>query len=277
LAATPEPGRGVWLSGGGSDEFKAINAYNSEAPMGQKVRYLFVKAGQWVLDGGRSHWDLDLDQAVIAADSQSGDSYIYLWIDGTSQGAESMSAQDWERMATDMEGILQSKRLGGLYLAPRCCGRALYPLYAALRRHLDLPLSVEVGADEPTAFPYADFLVLRPVPASGDEATYKGMTQDLTAAFVTSAQDAGAKILVGVSGLGAKDPERWYADAILGLKLSLPLQGDSFMGVAVWGLVADDEGVMSALAPAIWRQMEIPITPLVPEAWHQMQDSQGHP
>lgn len=258
LNATPEPGVGMWLSGGSREQIKMISAYNSKSPMGQRVRYLFVKSGEWILDGDNSHWNLDLDQALMAIAEQGGDVDVYLWIEGSSQGAENISASTWERLGTELATAVQANRLGGIDLSPSCCGEQLYPLYAALRRHLGVPLCVEVGADEPSIFQYADFVVLRPVPASGSIDAYKDRVQDLAAGFLKTAHDVDGKAMVGLSGLGPSDSAQWFTNARRALSVVLPSDGNAFLGVSVWGLVADDEGRISQLAPGIWINCRFP-------------------
>jgi len=257
---TLDPGLGLWMNGGGRDQVKQVNAYNTRAPQGQHVRYLFVHVGRWVLDGEQSRWDLDLDQALIAADTLAGDASVQVWIDGEAQGAENVDPITWERLAAELADRVQVQRhFGGVHLAARCCNKALYPLYAALRRRLTVPLSLEVGGDEPEAFQYADFVVLKPVTAKGDAPAYAGRVSDLAAGFLNTAQAVGGKAMVGLSGLGADDAGKWYEDGRHALSGALPREGDTFMGVAVWGLVADDEGTVSVLAPDVWKQMELPV------------------
>jgi hypothetical protein len=259
-ANTPEAGLGLWMSGGGRDQVKEVNQYNAVSPQGQHVRYLFVRAGEWVLDGGRTHWDLDLDQALIAADELGGDATVYLWLDGNSEGAEQVSAATWDRMADEVSQAVAQHHLGGLLMAPACCGAPLYPFYTALRAKLNGAfLAVQVASDEPEVFQHADFAVLRPVPPKGDPGTYKDMVQDMAALFLRTADSVGGKAMVGLSGLAAKDPIQWYADGRHAVTSALPLQGSSFLGVSVWGLVADDEGQVSDLPQAVWKQMQLPL------------------
>jgi hypothetical protein len=255
----PEGGLGLWMSGGGRDQVKAVNVYNTATPSGQHVRYLFVRVGSWVLDGGQSRWDLDMDQALIAADELGGDATVYLWLDGSSQGAANVDAATWERMATELAGQVAQHRLGGVLLAPACCDAPLYPLYAALRRHLNTPLGVEVPADEPAVYQVADFAVLRPVAPGGDLVTYQDRVQDLATQFLATATAVGGKGMVGLNGLNGTDPAKWFEDGRHAVTKALPLQGDAFLGLAVWGLVADDEGQVSELVPDLWKLMQLPL------------------
>lgn len=260
LDAVPEPGLGLWISGGGRPQVEAVNAYNRKAPARQHVRYVFVRAGQWVLDKTRSRWALDLDQALIAGDTLGGDATVHLWIAGDVRGAEDVDPITWERMAQDLAATIKAdRRLNGVHLAPKRGGPALYPLYAALRRCLSVPLSVQVPADETEAFRYADFVVLRPVAVNADEKAYHGRVRDLSAAFLRTATTAQGKAMVGLSGLGAGDAAAAYANGRRAICEALPREAGAFLGVAVWGLVADDEGVCSDLAPEVWKQMQLPL------------------
>lgn len=255
----PPSGLGLWISGGSRDQIREVNTYNAAAPQGQHVRYLFVESGQWVLAGGDSHWNLDLDQALMASDQLGGDAAIYLWITGSSQGAENIDPVTWERLAGELADQVEAHHFGGVHLAADCCDEPMMPLYTALRRRLKVPLSVEVGANEPAVFEVADFVVLKPVKAVGELASYDGRVRDMAALFLATAAEYGGKAMVGVSGLAAKDPELWYKDARHAVSLGLPKEGDAFLGVAVWGLVADDEGVVSDLVPDVWKQMQLPL------------------
>ncbi|HTB23370.1 MAG TPA: tetratricopeptide repeat protein [bacterium] len=265
---TPAPGLGLglWMSGGSRAQVDTVNVYNSKAPEGQHVRYLFVLSGKWILDGPNSRWDLDLDQALMAADELGGDSSVYVWINGDTQGAENVDPVTWERLAGELVDQVQVKHhLGGVFLNPRCCGAALYPLEDALRRRLTVPLAVETGAADAADFDYADFLVLRPLPPKGDAASYAGRVRDLTAGFLGTAQAVGGKAMIGLSGLGgppvtdAENPSQWYTQGRQAVAAALPKNYDSFLGVAVWGLVADDEGGVFELAPDVWTQMQLPV------------------
>lgn len=263
LAPAPGLGLGLWMSGGGRAQVDTVNLYNNKAPQDQHVRYLFVLSGQWILDGPNSRWDLDLDQALIAADELGGDSSVYVWINGTTQGAENIDPVTWERLAAELADQVQVKHhLGGVLLNPRCCGAALFPLEAALRHRLTVPLGVEVGAGDAEAFQYADFLVLRPAAPKGDPAAYAGRIRDLSADFVQTAEACGGKAMVGLSGLGGRgdlSPAQWYSNGRHAVSASLPKNYDAFLGVSVWGLVADGEGGVFELSPDVWTQMQLPV------------------
>jgi hypothetical protein len=277
-AQSLEPGLGLWIGGGGREQVAKINTYNSKAALGQRVRYLFVKAGQWVLDRDLSGWDLDLDFALVASAEQAGDADVYLWLDGSSQGAESVRPEVWERMAADLAATVQTRHFGGVLLSPRCCSRSLFPLMAALRRHLNRPLAVEVNGDESAIFGQADFVVLRPVPTVGNLNDYLGTIRDLASGVLRSAQTVKGRVLIGLSGVGPAPAERWFSQGRLALGLAIPLSGDNpLLGVSVWGMAADSDGVVLELAPQIWEQMQLPINQMAPEAWHQMQDGEVRP
>ena len=257
LQATPDPGLGLWVSGGGRPQLDAVNAYNLAAPVGQHVRYLFVRAGTWTLDGSRSHWTLDLAQARMAAQLLAGDASVHLWLDGSVRGARRVDPGTWARLAAELARALAvDPRLAGVQLYPHEGGPALYPLCAALRRVLTVPLSLAVPADQPDAFRYADFVVLRPQPQRGSEADQLGWVRDLAAPFLRSAAAQGGW---GMVGLAAREGLDGFMAGRGGLSQALPQDGSGFLGLAVWGLVADDEGRCADLAPGVWSAMQAPL------------------
>lgn len=257
LQATPDPGLGLWVSGGGRPQLDAVNAYNLAAPLGQHVRYLFVRAGTWTLDGSRSHWTLDLAQARMAAQLLAGDAAVHLWLDGSVRGARRVDPGTWTRLAADLARALASDpRLAGVQLYPHEGGPGIYPLCAALRRVLTVPLSLAVPADQPEAFRYADFVVLRPQPQRGSVADQVGWVRDLAAPFLHSAAAQGAWGMVGLDAMEAPDV---FTAGRAGLSQALPQGGAGFLGLAVWGLVADDEGRCADLAPGVWNAMQVPL------------------
>jgi hypothetical protein len=257
LDPAPEAGLGLWLSGGGRPQVAAVNAYNLKAPQAQHVRYLFVRSGGWTLDGSRSHWDLDLAQARIAAELLAGDAHVHLWLDGSVQGAAGVDAATWARLAAELaQAVASDKRLAGVHLYPHEGGKALYPLCAELRKRLTVPLSLAVPAVQPEAFRYADMVVLRPRRQQGDLATYQGWVRDLTSAFLRSASAAGGKGMVGLSGLGGGEA---FDAGRAAVSQALPLDGSGFLGLVVWGLVADADGVNADLAPQVWSSMQQPV------------------
>jgi hypothetical protein len=260
LATPPEPGLGLWVSGGGRDQISAINVYNGKAPQGQQVRYVFVHAGTWTLAGPRSHWSLDLRQALIAADVLGGDCHVNLWLDGLTGGATQVNDATWDRMASELAATVDAdKRLGGVHIYPLDGGKALYPLYAALRRKLKVPLSVATPGSAPDLFQYVDFAVLRPQPCKGDDATYTDQVRDMAAGFLLAATANSGLAMVGVSGLGTPTAGTWYQSARMAVTAAQPIGSGALMGLAVWGLVADDEGRASDLDPDVWRQMALPL------------------
>jgi hypothetical protein len=260
LATPPEPGLGLWVSGGGRDQISAVNVYNSKAPQGQQVHYVFVQAGSWTLSGPHSHWSLDLRQAVIAADVLGGDCHVNLWLDGVSGGATQVDTPTWDRMAAELSDTVDGDhRIGGVHLYPHDGGTALYPLYAALRRKLKVPLSVATPGAAPDLFRYVDFAVLRPVPCSGDAATYSDRVRDMASAFLVAATANNGMGMVGVSGLGTPTAGTWYHTARLAVTAAQPTGSGALLGMSVWGLVADDEGRISDLDEDVWRQMALPL------------------
>jgi len=260
LATPPEPGLGLWVSGGGRDQISAVNVYNAKAPQGQQVRYVFVHAGSWSLEGSQSHWSLDLRQAVIAADVLGGDCHVNLWLDGTTSGATQVDAATWNRMASELSAVVDADhRLGGVHLYPHEGGKALYPLYAALRRKLKVPLSVATPGSAPDLFQYVDFAVLRPQPCRGDDATYSDRVRDMAAGFLLAATANNGLAMVGVSGLGTPTAGTWYQNARMAVTAAQPIGSSALMGLSVWGLVSDDEGRTSELDPDVWRQMALPL------------------
>ncbi|HTA17434.1 MAG TPA: hypothetical protein VK786_06790, partial [bacterium] len=117
-------------------------------------------------------------------------------------------------------------------------------------------------AGDAEAFQYADFLVLRPVAPKGAPAAYAGRIRDLSADFVQTAEACGGKAMVGLSGLGGPgdlSPGQWYSKGRHAVSASLPKNYDAFLGVSVWGLVADGEGGVFDLTPDVWTQMQLPV------------------
>ena len=260
LATPPEPGLGLWVSGGGRDQISAVNVYNSKAPQAQQVRYVFVKAGSWILRGSKSHWSLNLRQAIIAADVLGGDCHVNLWLGGVSGGATQVDNATWERMAAELSATVDGdRRIGGVHLFPRDGGKALYPLYAALRRKLKVALSVATPGSAPDLFRYVDFAVLRPQPCTGNSDEYSDRTRDLAAAFLHSAMANNGLGMVGVNGLGTPTAGTWYEAARLAVTQAQPIGSNGLLGLAVWGLVADEEGRTADLDADIWRQMALPL------------------
>ncbi|HTB33900.1 MAG TPA: hypothetical protein VK842_03495 [bacterium] len=260
LATPPEPGLGLWISGGGRDQISTVNVYNSKAPQGQQVHYAFVQAGTWALSGRSSHWSLDLRQAVIAADVLGGDCHVNLWLDGVSSGATQVDPATWDRMASELSAVVDAdRRIGGVHIYPHDGGKALFPLYAALRRKLKVPLSVATPGADPDLFRYVDFAVLRPVPCQGDAATYSDRVRDMASAFLIAATANNGLAMVGVSGLGTPTAGTWYQGARLAVTAAQPIGSNALLGLSVWGLVADDEGRISSLDDDVWRQMALPL------------------
>jgi hypothetical protein len=257
LDPAPESGLGLWVAGGGRPQIAQVNAYNLKAPQAQHVRYLFVRAGGWTLDGSRSKWTLDLAQARMAGELLAGDAHVHLWLDGSVQGAGSVDAATWSRLAAELaQAVASDKRLAGVHLYPHEGGKALYPLCAELRKKLSVPLSLAVPAVQPEAFRYADMVVLRPRRQQGSLDAHKGWVRDLTAAFLRSANDENGKAMVGLSALGGGEG---FAAGRQALSEALPLDPTHFLGVSVWGLVADEEGRSNELAPEVWSAMQLPV------------------
>jgi hypothetical protein len=260
LATPPEPGLGLWVSGGGRDQISAVNVYNSKAPQGQQVRYVFVYAGSWILAGQHSHWALDLRQAVIAAEVLGGDCHVNLWLDGLAGGATQVDPATWDRMAAELSDVVDGDhRIGGVHLYPLDGGKALYPLYAALRRKLKVALSVATPGASPDLFRYVDFAVLRPVPCDGADAIYSDRVRDMASAFLVAATANNGLAMIGISGLGTPTAGTWYQDARLAVTAAQPIGSNALMGLSVWGLVADDEGRTSDLSDDVLRQMALPL------------------
>ena len=208
----------------------------------------------------RNPLEIGPQEAVIAADVLGGDCHVNLWLDGTTSGATQVDAATWNRMASELSAVVDADhRLGGVHLYPHEGGKALYPLYAALRRKLKVPLSVATPGSAPDLFQYVDFAVLRPQPCRGDDATYSDRVRDMAAGFLLAATANNGLAMVGVSGLGTPTAGTWYQNARMAVTAAQPIGSSALMGLSVWGLVSDDEGRTSELDPDVWRQMALPL------------------
>jgi hypothetical protein len=262
-AAPLDPGQALWLDGDIRASVKTINTYNLTAPLRQRVLQAYVSSGQLILKPGRSRWALDLRPCQMAADTLSGDSRAMLWVQVDARGVKGLGDDDWQRLASELDTILKGdKRISGLLLEPQPASAALFPLYTALRRQLSLPVLVLVGSAQAVDFHYADVLVLRAWPRTGESLTsYQARINDQIAPFLRAGEQAQGKSMVALSGklavAGAAAP--FFEAGRKALNANLDKAPTSYLGYSVHGLLPLADGTQTDLEPEVWRLLSLPV------------------
>jgi len=216
-----EKGLAAWVFGDAASWCGQVNAYNLSAPLGQRLKHLFVPCGRLAFQRGEAGLRWNEAGALAMASGLEGDARVYALVQGSVEGADSLAPAQWEKLAKDLAARADAQeRIAGLVLQLEPHSAQVDALCARVRAHSSKPVGVACGLWDPETFRDADFVALTAWDLAGDPQAYGRAVRDLVGAFLRDALQQQEPVFLGVPAAATRQEYESSADSAGGARRS---------------------------------------------------------